>query len=629
MVTTPFDELAEGNTAQPASLDRPRARLVKSAGRSPSRPQSAFLQHGTQPDTAAPDGKLTAYSWLAEKHSESDHYATYSEKTDGAGAPTAGGVKETGAAGRCVRSQASFLSSSSLSSWSAASSAEGRRTFGARLRPKTADSNAKGAATPLFTLDEPIGDGTPSSAEDDQDQVQLSEREIELARKLAFFRTERGQADRNRDYTLGPSELPYYMGWGLATADWDSLLLHHWLLNCPPTSDRSTPTWPTRARWDDGQPPARVLDVGCGIWAHWILHAARCWPTTTFVGLDVAPVLLCPEDLAPEEASRVQFVQHNILQGLEPIEPVAEPYDLVRMSFAGMAGVPEDKWDPLLAALLSLLTPTGRLEIVESELDALVSFDPNDPPPPAEFLLVRDVFDVVAERRGIGSATFANIRSALAVNARGVTTSGKQLVAYPPMPRSLQAGDAETDWEVLLPLMNVGFLRARRNFYCDEYALSLKAPTHRGQRRFHAPATRSEVTAALATFEGALQAAPLAPVLSERWGWDCTWDSHADELLTADVFELTDQHRQMEHMWNGRAGMDEEEEDELILARAQLALHLREARAEREQVRGRLRGAGKGPGKEQNGKGRTSKGEGKKMAGGALGLQSWVASRPA
>lgn len=67
------------------------------------------------------------------------------------------------------------------------------------------------------------------------------------------------------------------MGYGLATGDADAILMGDEML----TFDDGSPTG---ARFEGGKPPARVLDLGCGVWAMWILKALRCWPETEFVG---------------------------------------------------------------------------------------------------------------------------------------------------------------------------------------------------------------------------------------------------------------------------------------------------------------------------------------------------------
>jgi len=73
---------------------------------------------------------------------------------------------------------------------------------------------------------------------------------------------------------------------------------------------------PTVARFDSK--PSRVLDVACGVHAHWIVSTAQQpgWEHTRFVGLDLAPSLV-PLAMLPETVrSRVAFVEGNLLAGL-------------------------------------------------------------------------------------------------------------------------------------------------------------------------------------------------------------------------------------------------------------------------------------------------------------------------
>lgn len=67
------------------------------------------------------------------------------------------------------------------------------------------------------------------------------------------------------------------MGYGLATGDADAILMEDEFL----TFDEGSPTG---ARFEGGAHPKRVLDLGCGVWATWILRALQCWPDAEFVG---------------------------------------------------------------------------------------------------------------------------------------------------------------------------------------------------------------------------------------------------------------------------------------------------------------------------------------------------------
>lgn len=99
--------------------------------------------------------------------------------------------------------------------------------------------------------------------------------------------------------------------------------------------------------------PRRVLDVGCGVGAHWILHMVNQpgWEHTEFVGewpslascaeecgaltersrkgWDVAPIQIPPGSIPSEAESRIRFQQINVFQECS-IEP--GDYDLIRCS---------------------------------------------------------------------------------------------------------------------------------------------------------------------------------------------------------------------------------------------------------------------------------------------------------
>lgn len=64
---------------------------------------------------------------------------------------------------------------------------------------------------------------------------------------------------------------------------------------------------------DDTKAIKRVLDVGCGTSAGWILQAAQQWPDAQFTGLDAAPNLVDKSQLPTELASRLSFVQCDFL----------------------------------------------------------------------------------------------------------------------------------------------------------------------------------------------------------------------------------------------------------------------------------------------------------------------------
>ncbi|KAH9933217.1 uncharacterized protein BXZ73DRAFT_46467, partial [Epithele typhae] len=133
--------------------------------------------------------------------------------------------------------------------------------------------------------------------------------------------------------------------------------------------------------------PARVLigtrGEGTGTW---ILHAAREWKDSHFVGLDVVP--LHPDLLqigSFDLAARITWVQANFLERL-PFPN--EEFDYVRVVRVGR-GVPEDKWDTLLEEITRVMKPGGAFEMLEenlhfpgSRIESASIIDTSDPPQP-------------------------------------------------------------------------------------------------------------------------------------------------------------------------------------------------------------------------------------------------------
>ena len=114
------------------------------------------------------------------------------------------------------------------------------------------------------------------------------------------------------------------------------------------------------------------------------MDSAAQWPTTHFVGLDIAPVLLPLSRFPPSLTSRLRFVQHDFLSFPFPSNLVAAPgsraststsegpFDLIRLSHVGF-GVPEEAWQDLLDECARLLDPcTGWIQVIESGLPALL-----------------------------------------------------------------------------------------------------------------------------------------------------------------------------------------------------------------------------------------------------------------
>ncbi|KAF8582196.1 hypothetical protein K439DRAFT_1661929 [Ramaria rubella] len=106
--------------------------------------------------------------------------------------------------------------------------------------------------------------------------------------------------------------------------------------------------------------PTRSLDLGCGPGA-WIMEAANEWPHCKFVGFDLVDLQIPAHRLSPRYAGRIKWVHGNFLDPL-PFEDGA--FDHVHIRHIAR-GVPEDKWDFVLAEAARVLAVGGSLEMFE------------------------------------------------------------------------------------------------------------------------------------------------------------------------------------------------------------------------------------------------------------------------
>ncbi|KAM0752685.1 hypothetical protein T439DRAFT_378485 [Meredithblackwellia eburnea MCA 4105] len=241
-----------------------------------------------------------------------------------------------------------------------------------------------------------------------------------------------------RDHPIDPMDLPWWLGYGTPSIDWDSLAI------CAQIEQQGGRG--TRA-FERGQPaPRRVLDIGSGPSALWCLHMLRepGWEQTQFVALDVAPAVLSASMLSLEHSSRISFIESNYLKTGLPFDDGR--FNYVRLG--GLAlGMPEHTWNGLLEEVSRVLVPGGIVEV--AELDFHLIFKPigGKVSPSVEMearQTLKDAIDAVFARRFINNATLSPIRPALAINF-GNSTSSQFTYNFPSSPCSFPSTPVTPD----------------------------------------------------------------------------------------------------------------------------------------------------------------------------------------
>ncbi|KAF8513457.1 hypothetical protein JB92DRAFT_2790134 [Gautieria morchelliformis] len=110
-------------------------------------------------------------------------------------------------------------------------------------------------------------------------------------------------------------------------------------------------------------PPARSLDLGCGV--RWVMEAARTWKDCYVVGLDLVRIQPKLHLLPPDVANRIRWIKGNFLTEKLPFED--NHFDHVHISRIGW-GVSEMQWDFLFEEVARVLRPGGALEMMEEDV---------------------------------------------------------------------------------------------------------------------------------------------------------------------------------------------------------------------------------------------------------------------
>ncbi|KZT73222.1 hypothetical protein DAEQUDRAFT_762161 [Daedalea quercina L-15889] len=160
-------------------------------------------------------------------------------------------------------------------------------------------------------------------------------------------------------------DVPYLQAYSSTALDSDNHTFEL-LLRLNPKSN--SPTFHDYGR----RPPKNVLDLGCGE-GRWVLYAARAWKSA---GAHVTGIDLI--DLHSNKAGRVwrdreadapprnvTFVRGNFVKYHLPFPD--GNFDLVRLANLGLV-IPFWTWEFLLSEVWRVLTPGGRLELVEDQL---------------------------------------------------------------------------------------------------------------------------------------------------------------------------------------------------------------------------------------------------------------------
>ncbi|KAJ7640958.1 hypothetical protein FB45DRAFT_738323 [Roridomyces roridus] len=207
----------------------------------------------------------------------------------------------------------------------------------------TSSSSSSGTAPPTLSLPD---ESQPPSPEEEEDSSEPDEDQSATRRRFV-----KKSAWRTRYKTkLHPyPDVPYPQAYDPVVLQ-SERATHHLLRRLAPDG---SPVFYTSA-----QPPASVLDLGCGA-GIWLLDAARTWRATQFIGFDLVDV--AAPALTDGSIPNVRVVRGDFL--LCPLPFPDSQFELVRMANLQLA-IPQHQWESVLCEVRRVLVPGGRIELI-------------------------------------------------------------------------------------------------------------------------------------------------------------------------------------------------------------------------------------------------------------------------
>ncbi|KAJ7606832.1 hypothetical protein FB45DRAFT_949243 [Roridomyces roridus] len=207
----------------------------------------------------------------------------------------------------------------------------------------TSSSSSSGTAPPTLSLPD---ESQPPSPEEEEDSSEPDEDQSATRRRFV-----KKSAWRTRYKTkLHPyPDVPYPQAYDPVVLQ-SERATHHLLRRLAPDG---SPVFYTSA-----QPPASVLDLGCGA-GIWLLDAARTWRATQFIGFDLVDV--AAPALTDGSIPNVRIVRGDFL--LCPLPFPDSQFELVRMANLQLA-IPQHQWESVLCEVRRVLVPGGRIELI-------------------------------------------------------------------------------------------------------------------------------------------------------------------------------------------------------------------------------------------------------------------------